>query len=172
LRFVVSGNPPRVVADLDKKAPGRGASLHLNPDCFKAAIRRRSFQRAFKGKNSPNLRELLLEVRLLYRERARKFLKLAQRNRKLVCNKEAVSQAILSQQVELLLCASDARSELRALNNMVTRIGDRVVVFSTKQSLDTLLGCDSEGVVAVLDRGISRQLKRSVQYIAELVEDS
>jgi predicted RNA-binding protein YlxR (DUF448 family) len=46
LRVVVHGHD--LVPDPARKMPGRGASLHLDPDCLALAERRRAFGRALR----------------------------------------------------------------------------------------------------------------------------
>jgi predicted RNA-binding protein YlxR (DUF448 family) len=46
LRVVVNGHD--LVPDPARRLPGRGASLHLDPDCLALAERRRAFGRALR----------------------------------------------------------------------------------------------------------------------------
>ncbi|MEE1931065.1 YlxR family protein [Streptomyces sp. TRM 70351] len=41
------------VPDLRGTLPGRGAYVHPRPACLDLAVRRRAFQRAFRGKGGP-----------------------------------------------------------------------------------------------------------------------
>lgn len=50
VRLVRSGDDgSAVLVDPDCRMPGRGAWLHRNPDCLEMAVRRRSFNRAFRA---------------------------------------------------------------------------------------------------------------------------
>jgi len=52
---VDGGNGVRAVTvDTARKLPGRGAWLHLDPQCLDAAIRRRAFVRALRITGSPD----------------------------------------------------------------------------------------------------------------------
>ncbi|UQX90044.1 YlxR family protein [Jatrophihabitans telluris] len=46
--------PGTVQPDPRRRAPGRGAWIHPEPDCVAAAERRRAFGRAFRGGTSPD----------------------------------------------------------------------------------------------------------------------
>ncbi|RJN31915.1 YlxR family protein [Nesterenkonia natronophila] len=46
VRFVLDGD--QVVLDAERKRPGRGAWLHRSRQCFETALKRRSFNRAFR----------------------------------------------------------------------------------------------------------------------------
>jgi len=51
LRVVVAGvgdQPPRLTPDPDRRLPGRGASVHLDPRCVDLADKRRAFPRALR----------------------------------------------------------------------------------------------------------------------------
>jgi predicted RNA-binding protein YlxR (DUF448 family) len=44
-----------VTVDVAKKLPGRGAWLHHDPECLRAAIRRRAFGRALRITGNPDI---------------------------------------------------------------------------------------------------------------------
>ena len=46
--------PSAVTVDTARKLPGRGAWLHLDPQCLDAAIRRQAFRRALRITGSPD----------------------------------------------------------------------------------------------------------------------
>src|ERR1041385_3953917 len=48
VRFVLAGDPPKLVADVARRARGRGASLHPSRACLSAAVRAGAFRRALK----------------------------------------------------------------------------------------------------------------------------
>ena len=51
LRVVAAGvgdQPPRLTPDPDRRLPGRGASVHLDPRCVDLADKRRAFPRALR----------------------------------------------------------------------------------------------------------------------------
>ncbi|WP_369409038.1 YlxR family protein [Herbidospora yilanensis] len=50
LRLVVAGDV--IIPDLQKRLPGRGASLHPSPACLQLADRRRAFTRAFRAEGT------------------------------------------------------------------------------------------------------------------------
>jgi len=43
---------PKIVVDIRKTEPGRGAWLHQSLSCFELAVRRRAFYRAFRVQNA------------------------------------------------------------------------------------------------------------------------
>ena len=46
----IVNNNGEISFDLDGKSPGRGAYIHKNKDCFKAALKKRSLDRCLKCK--------------------------------------------------------------------------------------------------------------------------
>ncbi|MFT4128155.1 MAG: DUF448 domain-containing protein [Gordonia sp. (in: high G+C Gram-positive bacteria)] len=64
VRVVVSdvGDGPRIVVDLAKTRPGRGAWLHADADCVSAAVRRRAVARALRAPSLTVTSDDLAEV--------------------------------------------------------------------------------------------------------------
>lgn len=56
---VVKSSEGEIQFDPSGKLPGRGAYICKSPECFAAAEKRRSFERAFKGAVPPSLYEIL-----------------------------------------------------------------------------------------------------------------
>jgi predicted RNA-binding protein YlxR (DUF448 family) len=50
LRLVTADGASTVVVDQFRRLPGRGAWLHPQPECLAMAVKRRAFNRAFRGK--------------------------------------------------------------------------------------------------------------------------
>lgn len=51
MRFALEGDgrgTPRVVLDVDRRLPGRGAWLHPRRECLQIALKRKAFTRAFR----------------------------------------------------------------------------------------------------------------------------
>lgn len=58
----------RCVPDLRGTLPGRGAYLHPTPVCLEQAVRRRAFNRAFRGPGPFDTAELFQRVRQIEQE--------------------------------------------------------------------------------------------------------
>ena len=56
---IVKNNASEISVDITGKMPGRGAYICKNTDCLKIAIKRKSLERAFKGKIDALIYEML-----------------------------------------------------------------------------------------------------------------
>ena len=118
LRFVV-GPDGRIVPDLARKLPGRGAWVNATRADLETALKRKAFGRAFKGKGSsdPGLADL---VDTLLDKDARSALSLANKAGRVVTGAMKVEAALASGDVRVLVHAADARPDgVRKLNALV-----------------------------------------------------
>lgn len=109
LRFVV-GPDGKVVPDLARKLPGRGAWVRATRPALETALKRKAFSRAFKGKGAAGPDLLPLIEQLLYKD-ACSALSLANKAGKVITGTMKVESALASGQVRVLLHASDARPD-------------------------------------------------------------
>ncbi|NSC24209.1 YlxR family protein [Streptomyces albus subsp. chlorinus] len=66
LRVVLIGGS--LIPDLRGKLPGRGAYVHPAPSCLEQAVRRRAFNRAFRGPGPFDLAQLREHVERIARQ--------------------------------------------------------------------------------------------------------
>ncbi|MGQ3675225.1 RNA-binding protein [Xanthobacter sp. TB0139] len=109
LRFVVSPDG-KVVPDLARKLPGRGAWVRATRAALETALKRKAFSRAFKGKGSAGPDLLPLIEQLLHKD-ACSALSLANKAGKVITGTMKVESALASGQVRVLLHAADARPD-------------------------------------------------------------
>ena len=115
LRFV-AGPDGRVVPDLSRRLPGRGAWVTATRAALETALKKKAFGRAFKGRGTadaglPDLVETLLD------KDARAALSLANKAGQVVTGATKVEAAFASGSVAVLLHARDARPDgVRKLN--------------------------------------------------------
>lgn len=109
LRFVV-GPDGRIVPDLARKLPGRGAWVRATRADLETALKRKAFARAFKGKGAP-APDLAALVEGLLDKDARASLSLANKAGRVVTGTMKVEQALASGSVAVLVHAADARPD-------------------------------------------------------------
>jgi hypothetical protein len=106
IRFVVAPDG-KVVPDLDRKLPGRGAWVTATRGALASAIEEKAFARVFRGKGSAGA-ELVDLVERLLEKAALEALSLANKAGSVVTGFARVETALAEQDVAAVLHASDA----------------------------------------------------------------
>ena len=171
MRFVVAGDPPTLVADVRRRAPGRGASVHPRFRCVDAAVLTGGFRRAL-GVNPGEARDLASAAASQYERRAQGLLLAAQRSKNLAIGTEAVRDALTERRVRMLVVAKDAGGSRQDLTDAAARLGKSCLVWSNKEDLGKLFGRTTLSILAVLDQGIADELASVFRCATELSEDS
>lgn len=171
LRFVLDpeGN---VLPDIAKKLPGRGAYTCYSRTCLENAVKRRQFNRSFKGDIKPVAMEPLLEliVRLLG-ERIDSTLALANKAGKIVSGSEKVMDALRRGNVALLLLAEDISEDSAAkFLAIADRTGVESFRFSLKERLGAPLGKEIRSAVAVAPGPFAESLRRELTRYGNFFE--
>ncbi|MFG1477384.1 RNA-binding protein [Xanthobacter sp. V4C-4] len=109
VRFVV-GPDGRIVPDLARKLPGRGAWVTATRADLETALKRKAFGRAFKGKGAPPP-DLVALIDALLEKDARASLSLANKAGQVVTGTMKVESALASGSARVLLHAADARPD-------------------------------------------------------------
>jgi len=109
IRFV-PGPDGKVVPDLDRKLPGRGAWVTATRDAVAKAVRSNAFTRAFRGKAAAGP-ELVDLVERLMEKAALEALSLANKAGCVIMGATRVETALAEQHVAVVLHASDAAED-------------------------------------------------------------
>lgn len=78
VRYVLSPEG-KVLIDYGRKLPGRGAYTHFDAGCLRAAVKRRQFDRAFRGSSQVDETALLGDLKQQVREKVRNLLGMARK---------------------------------------------------------------------------------------------
>lgn len=170
LRLALSGSPPQVQPDLERRLGGRGASIHPRRACFTAAVKRGAFKRAWMRGVAVTLDPLVSRTLEQYRRRIEKLLLSARRNNSIAVRIDAVRQAIQMRQAELLVVAEDAAESVSNPQERSGQLDRRIMFFGTEESLGRLFGDGATAVVALIDRANARELTRAAECMAALAE--
>jgi predicted RNA-binding protein YlxR (DUF448 family) len=140
IRYVV-GPEGRVVPDLGRKLPGRGAWVTATRAALEHAIRERAFARAFQGRGTESgLAEL---VEQLLEKAALSALSLARKAGQVVTGFAKITVAMGDKEIAVLLSACDAAADgVRKLDEAASAAGSRLARVSTfrGEQLDLALG--------------------------------
>ncbi|MEY4578601.1 MAG: hypothetical protein RL701_3304 [Pseudomonadota bacterium] len=174
LRFVADGDPPQLVPDIRRRAPGRGVSVHPRFRCVDAAVKTGALRRGLGVGAEVNVsaREISQVAAVQYARRATGLLSAAKRSRKVAIGTDAVRAGIYDHTVQLLLVANDAEGHREELVAAATRLGRSCLVWSNREELGLLFGRAVLSIIGVLDVGIATELRHVVRCATELAEDA
>lgn len=173
LRLVLVGDPPRLVPDVRRRAPGRGISVHPRRRCVEKVLRGNSVQRVFRrAVASPSVDDLVEWAVGQYQRRIEGLIISAWRSRGIAIGREAVRDAINRRSVALLIQATDYNLGAWMHSDAGDRFNISSAVHGTKESNGKLFGREAVGVFAILDRGIAESIVYAIERCAKLAEDS
>lgn len=172
LRVVASPEtPPRVVVDVRRRLPGRGASVHPSRRCLETAVKRRALARALRVDGlDVRADALAVDASDAYLRRAEALLGAAHRAGMAVYGTDVVRQAVRDRRVVLLVVAADALGRREELEAAMSGAGDRTVSLGTKETLGRVFGRAEVGVAGVLDPSFARSIRDAASRAAALSE--
>lgn len=166
LRFVASPEGT-VTPDLESKLPGRGAYTCRSTACLKDALKRRQFNRAFKGASSVSASDALPDlVRRAMEQRIGGYLSLANKAGAVVSGGDGVERALRSpKRPALLVLAQDISPAIAdKLQGVAERAAVPVCRALPKELMGQLLGKESDRSAAViLSSGFARSLCKEIE---------
>lgn len=121
IRFV--GDPAgRIVADIERKLPGRGAWITATRAALERALAEKTFARAFRGKFSPAA-DLPREVESLLERAALASLSMANKAGAVITGFSKIEKALLEEEISLILHATDAATDgVRKVRQLAARL--------------------------------------------------
>lgn len=150
LRFVLDpeGN---LFPDISRKLPGRGSYTCFSRACLETALKRKQFNRSFKGEvkllPEPELISLIVKV---LEEKISSLLSLANKAGKAVSGSDKVMGTLRKGEAAILILAADISSESKAKFLAVAqRAGVETFMFSMKDRLGGPLGKEVRTAIAV-----------------------
>jgi len=169
LRFVLDPDG-RLLPDLSRKLPGRGAHVCITEACLRRALDRNIFSRAFKRPVVPVDSQIVLdEVRSAVCRRVMNLLALANRAGAVISGSDQVEQGLKSfQDVEFLLISHDTSPERCRM--FAARAGARsvpVIVGFTSDEIGAVLGKISRNVVLFRRNGLTVKLHEELNAYRE-----
>jgi uncharacterized protein len=174
VRYVLSPQC-EVLVDYRHKLPGRGAYTCLDRSCIEAAVKRRQFNRAFRG-NVPNLdaTDLAEAVREQIRERILNLLGMARKSTNVVSGSSLVMDSMGSRSgLALVLVADDVSA---AIGEKVTAraaiAGIPCFRLFDKGILGQVLGKGERSVVALKNGLLAESVKTELLRYEKIVGES
>jgi len=150
LRFVLDPEGT-LFPDISRKLPGRGSYTCFNRACLAAAVKRKQFNRSFKGEVRllPEAELLALIIRIM-EEKIGSLLALANKAGKAVSGSDKVIDTLRKGEAAILIMACDISSDSRAkFLALAERAGVETFMFSMKDHLGGPLGKETRTAIAV-----------------------
>jgi predicted RNA-binding protein YlxR (DUF448 family) len=158
-----------LVFDLRRKAPGRGAYVHANPECIRNAVEKGGFSRGFKSRVVADPDELLTDVSRGVRRRLIEGLRVALQSQNMTVGSTAVSDAVRHDTVGLLLLASDSgESTRRKFESNADRKNIAVSEALTGEELGSLFGREYVAVCTVAPSLPLARIRQDIEKLAQL----
>lgn len=174
LRFVPAPDG-MITPDLDQKLPGRGSYTCQSAACLREAIKRRQFNRAYKGAiTSPPPEKLPELVALMMEQRIGGYLSMANKAGMIITGGEAVERRLRSTQPpKLLVLAGDVSPAIGdKLRGMAERAAVPVLQVLSKGLMGQLSGKESDrSAVAIMSSGFAQSLCREIERYRNYLEE-
>lgn len=169
LRFVLDPDG-RLVLDLSRRLPGRGAHVCMTQGCLQRALDRNLFSRAFKRSVTPvDPKEYLEEVRGAIHRRILNLVSLANRSGMVISGSDVVESGLRSlHDPEFLLITRDTSPDRS--KQFATRADARsvpVIIGFTSDEIGAVLGKESRNIVLFRRNGLTRKLHEELTAYRE-----
>ena len=172
LRFACVAVGDRITADVRRRAPGRGISVHPRRSCLTQAVKKGAFRRAFSAKVNPTAGELVACAAEQYREQIERLLAVARRNRQLLCGGRAVRASLKARTALLVVVANDASEGMRTVARSAAEAGARGLYAATRARLGRISGRRSLQAVAITDPDLAERIISAAERAAAFEEDA
>jgi len=174
VRFVLSPDG-ELLADYRRRLPGRGAYTCIDRGCVEAAVSRRQFDRAFKGRNRTVDGQTLVDrVADQIRERIVNLLGMTRKSGQAVTGSNAVLTALKApEEISLVLLAEDVSSGIADKVGYRAK-GKGVPVFRlfSKALLGKVTGKSERSVVAIKSGPLAETIKTELLRYEHSVGES
>lgn len=150
LRFVLDPDGT-LFPDISRKLPGRGAYTCFSRTCLETALKKKQFNRSFKGEvRFIAEKELFSLIQKLMEDKISSLIALANKAGKAVSGSDKVMDTLRRGEAAVLIMAEDISSESRAkFLAVAAKAGVETFMFSMKDRLGSPLGKEIRTAVAV-----------------------
>jgi hypothetical protein len=157
-----------IVADWHGSLGGRGAHVCPTRSCLTAAVRGRSFDRAFHAAvRYPDPDELVATVRTALTRRLGALMGSAVGARKAVSGTDAVGRSLDLGRAVFIVVASDA-ADRTDIERRASQRGVPLKVASDKAALGEMLGKRPTAIAALVDRGLAEAVSSTFERLEAL----
>ena len=162
--------PQGVIIDYSERLPGRGAYVCPDSLCIGKALKEGALSKAFKeGVTSPKLDDFVAELDQKINRKIASLLGMARKSGLVAAGFDSAIEAAKRDTGGLLILALDLseNTKKKAMEEGAGFAG-RLVEYSTKDMLGSMLGMDPVGIVFIKNRELSDSLKKEIRRLINI----
>lgn len=166
LRFVADydGN---LIPDINRKLPGRGASVCLDEACVKAAIKKKAFVRQLKSKSeAETLKNIAEQVIIAYSNYLYTLLRLGFGGRKVIDGLDICSKRMVSGDLKLCLLVEDiSENSLQKIKPVADKCNVKVRFLGEKRVVAEKVHRPIRAVYGIVDKVLAKKVEDIINKI-------
>ena len=174
VRYVVA--PDRtVLVDYRQRLPGRGAYTCISKECVLSAVKRKAFQRCFKGQcNAVDADELLLQLTRAIEQKIASLIGMSRKSKQFIAGSHAVIEALKKDSsLGVIIVAKDISASIQ---NKIESLALKKNIFTArlfaKDSIGQMLGKEERSVMAIQAGLLADSLLNELHMYRQLVREN
>ncbi len=166
----LANTPQGVIIDYSERLPGRGAYVCPEMPCIGKALKEGSLSRAFKESiKPPRIEDFVAELDKKINRKIASLLGMARKSGMVAAGFDSAIEAAMRDTVGLVIMAGDLSENTRKKAMEVgTGFTGRLVEYSTKDMLGSMLGMDPVGIVFIKNKELSDSLKKEIRRLINI----
>lgn len=166
LRFVVD-NDRRLLPDINRKLPGRGASACLESSCIKRAVQKKAFSKYLKNFGEEDTFEIIAEkIITMYSNYLYTIMRLGFGGQKIVTGLDNCSKRIKNRELFLCLLVNDiSENSLQRIKPVADKFQVKVLFLDDKRIVAEKMHRPIRAVYGIVDRVFARKIEDIINKI-------
>ena len=174
VRYVVAPDGA-VLVDYRQRLPGRGAYTCIATQCLCDAVKKKSFQRCFKGKShSVDATALTQQLIMAIEKKIASLIGMSRKSGQIISGSNAIIESLRkNSSIALVLIAADISA---AIGQKIETLAQRKNIYSArlydKQMIGQMLGKEERSVIAVQTGLLADSLLNELHRYRQLVREN
>ena len=174
VRYVVAPDGA-VLVDYRQRLPGRGAYTCLSRECLLSAVKRKGFQRCFKGQcNAVDGDALLLQLITAVEQKIASLIGMSRKSKQFIAGSNAVIEALKKDSsLALIIVANDISTTIQnKIESLALKKNIYTARLFAKDSIGQMLGKEERSVMAVQTGFLADSLLNELHMYRLLVREN
>jgi predicted RNA-binding protein YlxR (DUF448 family) len=166
----LANTPQGVIIDYSEKLPGRGAYVCAEMPCIGKVLKEGALSRAFKESvKSPKTEDFVAELDKKINRKIASLLGMARKSGVVAAGFDSAIEAAMRDTGGLVIMAQDLSDNTRKkAMEAGTGFTGRLVEYSTKDMLGSMLGMDPVGIVFIKNKELSDSLNKEIRRLINI----